>query len=32
VFVAGKIIRSVRQTILKLLERHPYKEIFKQIL
>ena len=28
VFVTGKIIRTVRQIILKLLEGHPYKEIF----
>jgi len=28
VFVAAKIIRTVRQTILKLLEGHPYKEVF----
>jgi len=29
VFVASKIIRIARQTILKLLEEHPYKEIFQ---
>ena len=28
VFVAGKIIRIARQTILKLLEWYPYEEIF----
>ena len=26
---AGKIIRTVRQPILKLLEGHPYQEVFK---
>ena len=29
VFVAGKIIRTARQTILKLLEGYPYKEVFQ---
>ena len=29
VFVAGKIIRTGRQTILKLLEKYPYKEVFQ---
>jgi uncharacterized protein YqcC (DUF446 family) len=29
VLVAGKIIRAARQTILKLLEGYPYKEIFQ---
>jgi len=29
VFVAGKIIRTVRQNILKLLEGNPYKEVFQ---
>ena len=29
VFVAGKIIRTARQTILKLLEVYPYKEVFQ---
>jgi hypothetical protein len=29
VFVAGKIIRTVRQTILKLLEGYPYQEVFQ---
>ena len=28
VFVAGKIIKTARQTILKLLEGYPYKEVF----
>jgi len=28
VLVAGKIIRTARQTILKLLEGYPYKEVF----
>ena len=31
-FVAGNIIRIARQTILKLLEGHPYKEIFHKKL
>jgi len=30
VFVVGKIIRAARQTILKLLEGYPYKEVFQQ--
>jgi len=29
VFVRGKIIRTVRQTILKLPEGYPYKEAFQ---
>ena len=29
VFVAGKIIKTARQTILKLLEGYPYKEVFQ---
>ena len=29
VFVVGKIIRTARQIILKLLEGHPYKEVFQ---
>jgi len=29
VFVAGKTIRTARQTILKLLEGYPYKEVFQ---
>ena len=29
VFVAGKIIRTARQTILKLLKGYPYKEVFQ---
>jgi hypothetical protein len=29
VFVVGKIIRTARQTILKLLEGCPYKEVFQ---
>ena len=29
VFVAGKIIRTARQIILKLLEGYPYKEVFQ---
>lgn len=29
VFVAGKIIKTARQTILKLLEGFPYKEVFQ---
>jgi hypothetical protein len=29
VLVAGKIIRTARQTILKLLEGYPYKEVFQ---
>jgi len=31
-FMAGKIIRTARQTILKLLERHPYKEVFQLLI
>jgi len=29
VFVAGKIIRTARQNILKLLEGYPYQEVFQ---
>jgi hypothetical protein len=29
VLVAGKIIRTARQTIWKLLEGYPYKEVFQ---
>jgi hypothetical protein len=29
VLVAGKIIRTARQTILKLLEGYPYQEVFQ---
>jgi hypothetical protein len=29
IFVAGKIIKTARQTILKLLEGYPYKEVFQ---
>jgi len=29
VFVVGKIIRTARQTILKLLEGYSYKEVFQ---
>ena len=29
VLVVGKIMRTVRQTILKLLEGYPYKEVFQ---
>jgi hypothetical protein len=29
IFVAGNIIRTARQTILKLLEGYPYKEVFQ---
>jgi hypothetical protein len=32
VFVAGKIIRTARQTILKLLEGYPFKEVFHKKL
>ena len=32
VFVAGKIIRTARQTILKFLEGYPYKEAFHKKL
>ena len=29
VFVAGKIIKTARQTIMKLLEGYPFKEVFQ---